>query len=89
MMAIFLSPISLQTLQSLQYLSELSNLPNISLNSQISINVTGVRRFIRALEKDGIACEMKHRQKFLNMQYAASQNLAGIFFSKLQLKPNN
>ena len=37
----------------------------------------GVRRFIRALESDGQTCEMKHRQRFQKMQFAASHNLSG------------
>lgn len=36
----------------------------------------GVRRLIKALENDGIACETKHRQRFMKMRFAASQNLA-------------
>ena len=39
----------------------------------------GVRRFIRALESDGQTCEMKHRQRFQKMRFAASHNLSGRF----------
>lgn len=37
----------------------------------------GVRRFLRTLENDGHACELKHREKFKKMQFAASHNLSG------------